>query len=66
MPAKVGFVIAVLERNGWTLVRHQGSHRQFKHPHKRYVVTVAGRWSETIPAGTLAQIRRLTRLKELR
>jgi predicted RNA binding protein YcfA (HicA-like mRNA interferase family) len=66
MPAKVGFVVSTLERNGWVLVRQRGSHRQFKHHDNPYVVTVAGRPSSTLATGTLADIRRKTGLKEIR
>lgn len=66
MPAKVGFVVSLLERNGWLLVRQRGSHRQYKHPDNPYVVSVAGKRSEQVPTGTLADIRRKTGLKELR
>lgn len=31
-----------VERDGWVLVRQQGSHRQYKHPTKRGTVTIAG------------------------
>jgi predicted RNA binding protein YcfA (HicA-like mRNA interferase family) len=35
MPIKVREMVAVLERDGWYLVRVKGSHRQFKHPTNR-------------------------------
>lgn len=50
---KVADVIRILERDGWQLVRTRGSHRQFKHPSKQGLVTVAGKPSTDIPSGTL-------------
>jgi predicted RNA binding protein YcfA (HicA-like mRNA interferase family) len=55
---KVGKVIKLLEKDGWRLVRQNGSHRQFKHPDKPGLVTVAGKPSATIPRGTLGSIVR--------
>src|ERR1041385_1144298 len=53
---KVREVIARLEDDGWQLVRTRGSHRQFRHPSKTGTVTVAGKPSVDVPAGTLASI----------
>ncbi|HEV3018143.1 MAG TPA: type II toxin-antitoxin system HicA family toxin [Burkholderiaceae bacterium] len=50
---KVRDLIALIERDGWRLVRRKGSHRQYRHPTKRGTVTVAGRPSVDIPPGTL-------------
>ena len=55
---KVGNVIKLLEKDGWRLARQNGSHRQFKHPDKPGLVTVAGKPSATIPKGTLGSIAR--------
>lgn len=66
VPKKVREVKTVLERNGWTLVRQQGSHRHFRHPEVPFVITLAGKSSATVPAGTLGNIRRLSGLEELR
>jgi predicted RNase H-like HicB family nuclease len=41
---KVREVIQLIETDGWRHVRTRGSHRQFNHPIKRGVVTVAGRF----------------------
>jgi predicted RNA binding protein YcfA (HicA-like mRNA interferase family)/predicted RNase H-like HicB family nuclease len=49
-------VIGLLERDGWVQVRMRGSHRQFKHPSKPGLVTVAGKPSIDIPPGTLYNI----------
>jgi predicted RNA binding protein YcfA (HicA-like mRNA interferase family)/predicted RNase H-like HicB family nuclease len=53
---KVAEVIGLLERDGWVQVRMRGSHRQFKHPSKPGLVTVAGKPSIDIPPGTLYNI----------
>jgi predicted RNA binding protein YcfA (HicA-like mRNA interferase family) len=66
MGMKVRDVITVLEHNGWVLVRQRGSHRHFRHPNVRSVVTVAGKPSTTVPPGTLGSIRRTSGLEELR
>ena len=42
----------MLERDGWVLVRTRGSHRQYKHPVKKGLATVAGRLSDDLAAGT--------------
>ncbi len=39
---KVREVIKLIEQDGWYLARTRGSHRQFKHPTKSGLVTVAG------------------------
>ena len=66
MPKKVREVKTVLERNGWVLVRQQGSHRHFRHAEAPFVITLAGKLSATVPPGTLGNIRRLSGLEELR
>jgi len=53
---KVREVIRLLEREGWTLVRTRGSHRQFGHPDRPGKVTVAGKPSEPLHPKTLASI----------
>jgi predicted RNA binding protein YcfA (HicA-like mRNA interferase family) len=66
MAKKVREAITILEAHGWTQVRQRGDHRQFKHADSEAVVTVAGKRSDTIRAGTLAKIRRDTGIEELR
>jgi predicted RNA binding protein YcfA (HicA-like mRNA interferase family) len=64
LPAmKAGDVIRVLERNGWRLVATRGSHRQFKHPTHSGRVTVAGKPSDDVAAGTLNSILKQAGLK---
>ena len=50
---KVRELIAMLEKDGWVMVRTKGSHRQFQHLSKAGTVTVAGKMSADIPPGTL-------------
>ena len=60
---KVGEVLRVLRDDGWYLVTARGSHRQFKHPTKAGRVTVAGKPSDDLAAGTLNSIRKQAGLK---
>ena len=53
---KVRDVIKALERDGWFHVRTRGSHRQFKHPTKPGLVTIAGKPSLDLNEGTLRSI----------
>lgn len=53
---KVRDVIRLLEQDGWYLVRTRGSHRQYKHPVKRGLVTVAGKPGQELAAGTLNSV----------
>ena len=53
---KVKELIKWLEVDGWSQIRIKGSHRQFRHPTKPGIVTVAGKLSVDIPPGTLASI----------
>jgi len=60
---KVAEVIKLLEGDGWARVRMRGSHRQFKHPSKPGLVTVAGKPSIDVPPGTLQNILKQANLK---
>jgi predicted RNA binding protein YcfA (HicA-like mRNA interferase family) len=60
---KVKDVIKMLEEDGWQLVRTKGSHRQFKHPTKPGTVTIAGKLSLDMPAGTLNNVLKQAGLK---
>jgi predicted RNA binding protein YcfA (HicA-like mRNA interferase family) len=51
------------QADGWRLVRTKGSHRQFRNPSKRGIVTVAGKPSLDLPPGTLASILKQAGLK---
>lgn len=53
---KVRDVIKRLEDDGWRLARTRGSHRQYKHPTKRGIVTVPGKPGDDLAPGTLKSI----------
>lgn len=61
---KVKEVIAIIEADGWYLVRTRGSHRQYKHPVKPGKVTVAGKPSDDLGPGTLNSIYKQGGLKK--
>jgi predicted RNA binding protein YcfA (HicA-like mRNA interferase family) len=60
---KVRDVIRLIEANGWTQVRQRGSHRQFKHPTKPGLVTIAGKPGDDLAPGTLNSVLRQAGLK---
>ena len=49
---KVREAIKLIEDDGWYLDRTRGSHRQYKHPHKHGLVTVAGKPSDDLAPDT--------------
>lgn len=51
-------VIKLIEADGWFLDRQRSSHRQFKHPTKRGLVTVAGHPPKMLAPKTLKSIYR--------
>ncbi|MDP8248796.1 MAG: type II toxin-antitoxin system HicA family toxin [Candidatus Tritonobacter lacicola] len=53
---KVRDIIKMLEVDGWYIVRTRGSHRQYKHPTKTGLVTIAGKSSDDLAPGTLNSI----------
>ena len=55
-----------LTNAGWTVVRHRGSHEVWAHPDRDNRIVVAGKDSDTVPAGTLGSIRRASGLEHLR
>jgi len=64
MPPKVSDILRMLVDDGWYVVATRGSHRQFKHPVKPGRVTVHGKPSDTVAAGTLNSILKQSRLKK--
>jgi predicted RNA binding protein YcfA (HicA-like mRNA interferase family) len=60
---KVRDVIRVLEADGWYLARTRGSHRQYKHPAKPGLVTLAGKPGEDVAPGTLNSVMKQAGLK---
>jgi predicted RNA binding protein YcfA (HicA-like mRNA interferase family) len=61
---KVRELIALIESDGWVLVRTKGSHRQFQHPTKPGTVTVAGNPGIDVPPGTLNSVMKQAGLKK--
>ncbi len=61
---KVGEVLRMLHDDGWFLVATRGSHRQFKHPSKAGRVTVAGKPSDDLAAGTVNSILKQAAMKK--
>jgi len=45
---KVKDVIDMLLEDGWFITRQKGSHRQFKHPSKRGLVSVNGKNNDVL------------------
>lgn len=60
---KIREVIELQERDGWRLIRQRGSHRQFRHPGKPGLVTVAGKPGADLARGTLVSIFRQAGLR---
>lgn len=60
---KVKEAIAIIENDGWHLVRTRGSHRQYKHPIKSGLVTIAGKLSDDLASGTANSILKQAKLK---
>ena len=56
VPVTIRDVIRLLQADVWQVVRTKGSHRQFKHPWKPGVVTVAGKPGLDLPPGTMRSI----------
>lgn len=66
MPKEYREVRKLLRRAGWSRVRQSGSHETWLSRDGRRSVTVAGTDSDTVPAGTLAAMRRATGIRDLR
>ncbi|MEO8673396.1 MAG: type II toxin-antitoxin system HicA family toxin [Tahibacter sp.] len=60
---KISEVLRLLQADGWLLVATRGSHRQYKHPSKPGRVTVPGKPSDDLAAGTLNSIFKQAGLK---
>ena len=61
---KVRDVIALIEADGWKMIRQKGSHRQYGHPAKQGTVTVAGHPHVDMPPGTLNSVLKQAGLKK--
>ena len=60
---KVRDAIHLVEADGWVHIRTRGSHRHFKHPVKKGIVTIAGKLSIDLAEGTLRSIFKQAGLK---
>lgn len=60
---KVMEAIKKIESDGWYFERQKGSHRQFCHPQKKGVVTIAGKLSDDLAKGTFKSILKQAGLK---
>ena len=61
---KIRDVLKRLEDDGWYISRTKGSHRQYKHPNKKGLVTVAGHPSDDLHPKTLNSIWEQAQLEE--
>jgi len=53
---KIRDIVRILEDDGWILARTKGSHRQYRHPAKKGLVTIAGHRNDDLARGTLNSI----------
>ncbi len=60
---KVRDILRLIVDDGWYQVRQRGSHRQFKHPSKAGLVTVAGKPGDDLAPGALNSILKQAGLK---
>ncbi|MBM3295835.1 MAG: type II toxin-antitoxin system HicA family toxin [Candidatus Aminicenantes bacterium] len=60
---KVREAIAMIEKEGWYLRRVKGSHRQYQHPSRPGLVTIAGHPNDDLAPGTLNSILRQAGIK---
>jgi len=60
---KVRDLLRLLADDGWVLARTRGSHRQFKHPTRPGLVTIAGKPGDDLAPGTLNSILKQAGLK---
>ncbi len=60
---KIRGVARILAKDGWTHVRTRGSHRKYRHPEKKGLVTIPGRPGDELAPGTLNSILKQAGLK---
>lgn len=60
---KVNKILKELKADGWYIDRQRGSHREFKHPNKKGVVTVNGHNNEDVWGFLLKSIEAQSGLK---
>ena len=61
---KVAALLRLIENDGWQLARTRGSHRQYRHPTKSGLVTVAGKPSDYLHPKTLGSILKQAGLRK--
>lgn len=61
---RVRELLKMLDADGWKLVAYRGSHRQFRYPTKTGRVTVPGKPSDDLAAGTTNSILKQAALKK--
>jgi predicted RNA binding protein YcfA (HicA-like mRNA interferase family) len=49
-------LIKLLEKDGWRIVRQSGSHKIFKHSHKKGTISIPDHGKQDIKIGTLKAI----------
>ncbi|MEX2488023.1 MAG: type II toxin-antitoxin system HicA family toxin [Pseudomonadales bacterium] len=60
---KVREAIKLIEEDGWYQVRMRGSHRQYKHPARKGLVTVPGKMKDDLAPATMNSILKQAGLK---
>ena len=60
---KIRDVIKLIEDDGWHPARTKGSHRQYRHPLKKGLVTISGKSNHDVGKGTLNSILKQAGLK---
>jgi predicted RNA binding protein YcfA (HicA-like mRNA interferase family) len=61
---KVREMIRIVEADGWFVVRHPGSHRQYHHATKRGTVTIPGHPNADLSPKMVRSIYRQADIKE--
>ncbi|MDE0010730.1 MAG: type II toxin-antitoxin system HicA family toxin [Candidatus Poribacteria bacterium] len=56
-------IVKMIQDDGWSLDRTRDSHKQFKHPTKPGIVTIAGKPNEDVSKGTLNNILKQADIK---
>jgi predicted RNA binding protein YcfA (HicA-like mRNA interferase family) len=64
---KIKEIIKLIESDGWFFARQKGSHRQYKHPEKKGIVTIScHKLSDEVAPGTLGSILKQAKLDKIR
>ena len=57
-------IIKIIEKDGWYLALQKGSHKQYRHPNKKGLVTIAAhKMNDDIAPGTLNSIFKQAQIK---